>query len=68
MATKSNVLKCIHGIYYKSCAHCQTRAKKEVIDELKEAEEREGIVFDYIEVGEVETAEVDTDYDIEVDS
>ncbi len=66
--TKTAVLKCIHGVYHKACAHCGELTKKDVLAELKEAEERDGIVFDYIEANEVETAELDTDYDIEVDS
>lgn len=68
MTKTTTELKCIHGINYLTCLHCSERTKKEVITELKEAEARDGVVFDYIELNESEAMELDTDYDIEVDS
>ena len=68
MTKTANELKCIHGINYQTCSHCEARTKKEVVEELKEAESRDGVVFDYIDLGETEALEMDTDYDIDVDS
>ena len=66
--TTTAELKCIHGINFQTCVHCSEHTKKEVIAELKEAESRDGVVFDYVELNESEAPEMDTDYDIEVDS
>ena len=68
MSKTATELKCIHGINFLTCVHCAQSTKKDVIAELKEAETRDGVVFDYIELSESETPEMDNDYDIEVDS
>ena len=67
MSSKTTELKCIHGINHLSCVHCHERTKKEVIAELREAESRDGVVFEYIDAGETEALEVDTDYDIDIE-
>lgn len=68
MTKTATELKCVHGISYLTCVHCAELTKKDVIAELKEAEARDGVVFDYIELNESEAPEMDTDYDLEVDS
>lgn len=68
MSKTATELKCIHGLNHLTCQHCFEMTKKDVIAELKEAEARDGVVFDYIELDASEAPEMDTDYDIEVDS